>query len=104
MINMDVVATGDLEVFGDETLTGYAEDAAEAYGIELELAEPFERGASDYVGFDERGVPFIMFYADELDYINHPSDTVEHVEREPLGGTVVTVLGLIEVLADSIGE
>ena len=94
MINMDVVATGDLEVFGDETLTGYAEDAAEAYGIELELAEPFERGASDYVGFDERGVPFIMFYADELDYINHPSDTVEHVEREPLGGTVVTVLGV----------
>ena len=45
-----------------------------------------------------------MFYADELDYINHPSDTVEHVEAEPLGGTVVTVLGLIEALADSIEE
>ncbi len=104
MVNLDVVATGDLEVFGDETLTGYAENVAEEYGLDLALAEPFEWGASDYLGFDERGVPFIMFYADELDYINHPSDTVEHVEAEPLGGTVVTVLGLIEALADSIEE
>ena len=102
MINLDVVAAGDLEVFGDETLTGYAEDVAEEYGVELALAEPFEWGASDYVGFDERGVPFIMFYADELNYINHPSDTIEHVEAEPLGGTVATVLGLIEMLSDSI--
>ena len=85
MVNLDVVATGDLEVFGDETLTGYAESAAGEYGADLSLAEPFEWGASDYVGFDERGVPFIMFYADELDYINHPSDTVEHLEAEPLG-------------------
>ena len=104
MVNLDVVGTGDLEVFGNETLTGYAESAAEEYGVDLTLAEPFEWGASDYVGFDERGVPFIMFYADELDYINHPSDTVEHVEPEPLGGTVVTVLGLVELLAGSIWE
>lgn len=104
MVNLDVVATGDLEVFGDETLTGYAKSIAEEYGVALAVAEPFEWGASDYVGFDERGVPFIMFYADELDYINHPSDTVEHVDAEPLGGTVLTVLGLVERLADSIEE
>ena len=104
MINLDVVATGDLEVFGDEELTGYVVEVAGEYGVELALAEPFEWGLSDYVGFDERGVPYIMFYADELDYINHPSDTVEHVEAEPLGGTVATVLGLIERLADSIEE
>ena len=104
MVNLDVVATGDLEVFGDETLTGYAKSVSEEYGVALAVAEPFEWGASDYVGFDERGVPFIMFYADELDYINHPSDTVEHVDAEPLGGTVLTVLGLVEQLADSIEE
>ena len=104
MVNLDVVATGELEVFGDETLTGYAKSVAEGYGVALEVAEPFEWGASDYAGFDERGVPFIMFYADELDYINHPSDTVEHVDAEPLGGTVLTVLGLVEQLADSIEE
>ena len=102
MVNLDVVATGDLEVFGDETLMGYAESAAEEYGVDLALAEPFEWGASDYVGFDERGVPFIMLYADELDYVNHPSDTVEHVEAEPLGGTVAIVLRIIERLADSM--
>ena len=104
MVNLDVVATGDLEVFGDETLTGYAKSVSEEYGVALAVAEPFEWGASDYVGFDERGVPFIMFYADELDYINHPSDTVEHVDAEPLGGTVLTVLGLVDRLADSIEE
>lgn len=104
MVNLDVVATGDLVVFGGDTLTGYAESVADEYGVDLDLVEPFEWGASDYLGFDERGVPYIMFYADELDYINHPSDTLEHVEAEPLGGTVVTVLGLIEALADSIEE
>ena len=102
MVNLDVVATGDLEVFGDETLAGYAESVAGEYGVDLALVEPFEWGASDYVGFDERGVPFIMLYADELDYVNHPSDTVEHVEAEPLGGTVAIVLGIIERLADSM--
>lgn len=104
MINLDVVATGDLKVFGDFWLMADAHDVAEKRGVDLTMTEPFRGGASDYVGFDERGVPYIMFYADELDYINHPSDTVEHVEAEPLGGTVATVLGLIQELADSIEE
>ena len=104
MINLDVVATGDLKVFGDFFTIVNARDVAEKYGIGLTVTEPFQGASSDYAGFDERGVPYVMFYADNLDYINHPSDTVEHVEAEPLGGTVVTVLGLIEALADSIEE
>ncbi len=102
MINLDVVATGDLLVFGDSTLTSYAEMAADTYQVDIEATMPFEWGASDYAAFHERGIPYIMFYADELDYINHPSDTVEHVEPEPLGGTVATVLGIVELLAQSI--
>ena len=104
MINLDVVATGDLKIFGDFFTMAYARDVAEKYGVGLTVTEPFQGASSDYAGFDERGVPYVMFYADNLDYINHPSDTVEHVEAEPLGGTVVTVLGLIEALADSIEE
>ena len=104
MINLDVVATGDLKVFGDFFTMVYAREVAEKYGVGLTVTEPFQGASSDYAGFDERGVPYVMFYADNLDYINHPSDTVEHVEAEPLGGTVVTVLGLIEALADSIEE
>lgn len=104
MINLDVIATGDLKVFGDFFTMVYARDVAEKYGVGLTVTEPFQGASSDYAGFDERGVPYVMFYADNLDYINHPSDTVEHVEVEPLGGTVVTVLGLIEALADSIEE
>ena len=102
MINIDVVATGDLLVFGDDALIDFAESAADTYDVDIEPTQPFEWGSSDYAAFDERQVPYIMVYADNLDYINHPSDTIEHVEAEPLGGTVATVLGIIELLAESV--
>ena len=102
MINLDVVATGNLHAFGDELLTDYANDAADVLEVELTITGPFEWGASDYVGFEERDVPFMMLYAHDLQYINHPSDTIEHVEAAPLGETVAIVLGMIERIADSI--
>jgi len=102
MINLDVVAKGGLQVFGDFFATVQARDVAAERNIRLTITDPFEWAGSDYAGFDDRGVPYVMIYADDLDYINHPSDTVEHLEAEPLGGTVVIVLGLIEQLADSI--
>ena len=102
MINLDVVATGNLHAFGDELLTDYANDAADNLEIDLTITEPFEWGASDYVGFEERDVPFLMLYAHDLQYINHPSDTIEHVEAVSLGETVAIVLGMIERIADSI--
>ncbi len=102
MINLDVVATGNLHAFGDGQLNSYADDAVDELDIDLKITEPFEWGASDYVGFDEREVPYIMLHAHDLQYINHPSDTIEHVEAAPLGGTVAIVLGVIERIADSI--
>ena len=102
MINLDVVATGDLHAFGDDFLTDLADDTAEELDVDLEITEPFEWGASDYAGFEERDVPYLMIYAHDLRYINHPSDTIEHVEATPLGGTIAIVLGVIERIADSI--
>ena len=100
MINLDVVATGDLHAFGDASLVSHAENTAEDLEIDLEITQPFEWGASDYVAFNERDVPFLMIHAHDLRFINHPSDVVAHVEAEPLGGTVAIVLGMIEQLAD----
>ena len=102
MINLDVVATGDLLVFGDESLENLSEDVAAKIDVELEITEPFEWGASDYAAFDERGVPYLMFYADDLSYVNHPSDTIDHIDAVPMGGTVAILLGLIDHLADTI--
>ena len=102
MINLDVIATGDLHVFGHAALVGHVEKVAETIDVEIEVVQPFDWGASDYAAFDERDVPFIMIHAHDLRFINHPSDTVEHIDAEPLGGTVAIVLGVIESLADSI--
>ena len=102
MINLDVVAVGDLLVFGDEELAELTENVAEKLDVNFEVTEPFERGASDYAAFDERGVPYLMFYADDLRFINHPSDTIDHIDAVPMGGTAAILLGLIERLADTI--
>ena len=104
MINLDVVATGDLQVFGDESLAKHADYVANDLDIDLSIREPFEWGASDYVAFDERAVPFMMFHADNFSFINHPSDTLEHVEAEPIGNTVAIVLGVVSRLVDSIAQ
>ena len=104
MINLDVVATGELHAFGDDLLTEYADGVGEVLDVDLKITEPFDWGASDYLGFDERDVPYLMLYADDLRYINHPSDTIEHVDAAALGGTVAIVLGVIERMADGIGR
>ncbi len=102
MINLDVVATGDLLAFGDGTLTELADDAADDLELDLEVTQPFEWGASDYAAFNQRNVPYIMLYADDFQYINNPADTLEHVDPIPLGNTVAIVLELIYDLAEAM--
>ncbi len=102
MINLDVVATGDLEAFGSEELTDIAREIADEFDFELDISQGFGYAASDYAAFDERGVPYLMFFADDLQYVNHPLDTLEHVDPEPIGQTVAIVLELIDQLADSM--
>ena len=102
MINLDVVATGELSALGSESLIGYVSEAAEDLRFDIEVTEGLDGASSDHAPFDEKGVPVVMLYADDLRFVNHPDDTVEHLDAEPMGQTVAMVLGIVELLADSI--
>ena len=102
MINLDVVATGELSALGSESLIEYATGAAESLNIEINATDGLDGATSDHAPFDELGVSVVMVYADDLTYINHPSDTIEHLDAEPMGQAVAVVLGIIERLAGSI--
>ncbi len=100
MINVDVVGTGELEAFGADELTDALDDAAEDAGIEIEITEPWETYSSDHAPFEASEVEYLMLFADDVRYINHPSDTLEHVRPELLGQSAYLVLELIEALAE----
>ena len=102
MINLDVVGTGDLSALGSESLIVYVSETAEDLGFDIKVIEGLDGATSDHAPFDEKGVPVVMVYADDLRYINHPDDTVEHLDAEPMGQAVAVVLGIINLLADSI--
>ena len=102
MINLDVVATGDLSALGSELLIGYVSETSEELGFDIDVTEGLDGASSDHAPFDEKGVPVVMLYADDLRFVNHPDDTIEHLDSEPIGQTVAVVLGVIERLADSI--
>ena len=102
MINLDVIATGELSVEGALWLIGEAKYAAEDLGIEFASTGGLDGATSDHSPFDEKGVSAMMLYADDLRFINHPDDTVEHLDAEPMGQAVAVVLGIVERLADSI--
>ena len=102
MINLDVVATGELSALGSEVLVEYADEAADALGFDIEVTTGLDGASSDHAPFDELGVSVVMVYADDLTYINHPSDTIQHLNSEPMGQAVAVVLGIIDRLAGSI--
>ena len=102
MINLDVVATGELSALGTQSLIDHATQTAEEFDFDIEVTLGLDGASSDHAPFEEKGVPFVMVYADDLTYINHPSDTIQHLDSEPMGQAVAVVLGIIERLADSI--
>ncbi len=102
MINLDVLATGDIEAFGTSELTDVAEEVANDLEIDLDIIAGLGGASSDHAPFAERDVPHVMFFANDLRYINDPADTLEHVDPVPMGQIVAIVLGLIEDLAESM--
>ena len=102
MINLDVIATGELSVLGDLWLIGHAIHTADESGFEIHSTLGLDGASSDHAPFDEKGVSVLMVYADDLTYVNHPDDTVEHLDAEPIGQAVAVVLGVIHRIEDDI--
>ena len=102
MINLDVVASGDLSALGTDWLIDYATEVAQELDFDIEATKGLDGATSDHAPFDEKGVPVLMVYADDLRYINHPSDTIQHLNSGRMGEAAAVVLGIIDRLADSI--
>ena len=99
MINLDALGSGNtVRVQGDRWLTRHVSDAADREGIDLTVSRGFRGGGSDHASFRAVGVPAIFFHADDLSRINSPRDTMEYINPDLLGGTMVLVLDLLESL------
>ena len=101
MINLDALGSGDtIRVEGDRWLTRHVSDAADREGINFTVSRGFRGGGSDHASFRDVGVSAIFFHADDLSRINSPRDTMEYINQDLLGDTVILVLDLLVSLND----
>ena len=99
MINLDALGSGEgLRVTGDRWLTRHVSEAAGREGIALTVGRGFRGGGSDHASFRDVGVSAIFFYGDDLSRINSPKDTMEYINPDLLGDTMILVLDLLESL------
>ena len=96
MLNFDVVGSGEYLV-----LSGHPEltDAASRLAADLQVqaqAGSLPRGAtSDHAPFEFAGVPVLFLWAPDISRINSPRDTLEFVEPQRLGETLLLAEALL---------
>ena len=53
-------------------------------------------GNSDFASFREAGVPYLMFFGDDVSRIHTERDTLEFVQAEMLGGAAAVAAALLQ--------
>ena len=53
-------------------------------------------GSSDFASFREAGVPYLMFFGDDVSRIHTGRDTLEFVQAEMLGGAAAVAAALLQ--------
>jgi hypothetical protein len=53
-------------------------------------------GSSDFASFREAGVPYLMFFGDDVSRIHTERDTLEFVQPEMLGGVAAVAAALLQ--------
>lgn len=102
MMNFDMVAKMTRPTFlGDAVLTARASEIAEAQGLETRSMTSFRPGtSSDHASFQEAGVPVLMFYSGDDEFIHTARDDINNVSEDDLGRFLnVAVAVLDELLA-----
>jgi aminopeptidase YwaD len=97
MMNFDMVAKMTRPTFiGEEALTAQAAQVAADQGLEARTVASFGRGtSSDHASFQEVGVPVLMFYSGDDEFIHTAQDDIDNVSQDDLGrflDIAVTVL------------
>ena len=97
MLNFDALATGPgVSVFGDGDITAMLSAIGSEMGLEVALTRGLRGGSSDFASFREAGVPYLMFFGDDVSRIHTERDTLEFVQAEMLGGAAAVAAALLQ--------
>lgn len=102
MMNFDMVAKATRPTFiGDEALTKIAAGVASEQKLEVRTVASFGPGtSSDHASFQAAGVPVLMFYSGDDEFIHTAQDNLENVSEADLGRFLdVAVVVLDRLLA-----
>ena len=97
MINLDSVGSGaHLRISGDRWVTNHVIAAGQRENLPISGRAGTARGGSDHLPFRDAWAPIVYFQADDLQRINSPADTMEHINPELLGAATALILDLLE--------
>ena len=104
MVNLDSVGSGThLRLSGDRWVTNHVIDAGQRENLPISGRAGTARGGSDHLPFRDAWTPIIYFQANDLQRINSPADTMEHINTKLLGTVTALVLDLLDNVAQLPG-
>jgi len=97
MLNFDALGTGSgVSVFGDGDITALVSDIGDQVNVDVAVTLGLKGGSSDFASFWEAGVPYMMFFGDDVSRIHTERDTLEFVQAEMLGGAAAVAAALLQ--------
>ena len=97
MLNFDALGTGSgVSVFGDGDITALVSDIGDQVNVDVAVTLGLRGGSSDFASFREVGVPYLMFFGDDVSRIHTERDTLEFVQAEMLGGAAAVAAALLQ--------
>ena len=97
MLNFDALGTGSgVSVFGDGDITALVSDIGDQVNVDVAVTLGLSGGSSDFASFREAGVPYLMFFGDDVSRIHTERDTLEFVQAEMLGGAAAVAAALLQ--------
>ena len=99
MLNFDVPGTGNfIELQGDPAMSLRVRNYGDVNGIRV-IRGNLDTGGSDHETFAVLDVPVLFFFANDIDRIHTPGDTLEFINPELLGASVALGIFALEDLA-----
>ena len=99
MLNFDVPGSGNfIELQGDPAMSLRVRNYGDVNGIRV-IRGNLDTGGSDHETFAVLDVPVLFFFANDIDRIHTPDDTLEFINPELLGVSVALGIFALEDLA-----